>query len=1192
MLLERLDLKAFGRFTDISLELNSGSRNFHLIYGPNEAGKSTSLRAVTSLLFGMEANTNDCFLHRPADIRVGGVLLNPDTGERLECVRRRGRKQTLRDADDRDPISSEQMNQFLGGVGRETFETRFGLSYEALVAGGQAIAKGGGDLGEILFAAGAGVGQLRKLQDDFEDAASGLFAPRSSKATINAVLMSMDDDRKAMKALQVSTSTYEALRADLESQQSSGKQLKEQLTRSVKNLELLKSYRDAVSIIPSWRAAKEELDRFHHVPRLSAEFVTQRHDAHSALEISKAQREKLQDRLKTLRQREKKFRPDMTLLQCELQVQGVFQQIAIHEKSGQELQNAIKELQELDVAVNDLLTTLTKLLPADGVGSGDEVAPDEKLLNRYRLHASSLLRMRDLTQQHKTLLLREKEAGDSLSSARVRLERIDQQLSVIGEIDDPIFLTGLLESVGKPGMIAETIARQRDQCGKVQLECEHALASLTGFRGQLHKALEIDLPSQSLVNEFSEKIEEAKTRAREHELNMQQRFAELEQVESQLADSVANREFPSEDEIAEATAKRDALIDKFTQDPASHTEAGGLAGEGWIMELRELIREVDQLLHERFQHATAIQQRMSLKRQRDHLKALLGQQEKRLEELQDSYADLVARWEATWISVGVRAGSVSEMQQWSEKHLALRQLAASLDEEESRLSRLLTAAMRDVERLNEAIGLKVSNESGQFEAAQPTLFEHRIEDELISIWDQVARVRSEREEAWKNYQALLQRRGNLMEDLPELEMRLANAVDELKSWGEAWKKSGVDLIDIDGFDAGVAGVWLEQLSQLNHLFHRRDELDLAINQLQEERAEFIQSVNDLGTQLGEEVDSAENVILFIQATYRRVQTQREMQQSLKDCEEEIGEIELKMIDADTQLASAEASLKRLCSEAGVESIDELPEIEKQSRAKMELEAKFKGFDEDLRKLAADQHFERFIEAASEQTSAVWGLEIDKANQNRESIQSSSDQNLIDTGAVENELSKVDGDAKASDLRQKMELAAGQIRNDAEVYLIKRLGFKLLHQAIEHYRQRNQSPVLSLGEKYFTELTCGEYVELRPDYDATGKATLQAVHRSGQVKSVGEMSTGTADALYLALRLSSLQHQMENGKAIPVVIDDCLIQLDDQRALAALRALSELSTKTQVILFTHHQHLIDLARGGLDEDAVVIHQLGV
>ncbi len=87
-----------------------------------------------------------------------------------------------------------------------------------------------------------------------------------------------------------------------------------------------------------------------------------------------------------------------------------------------------------------------------------------------------------------------------------------------------------------------------------------------------------------------------------------------------------------------------------------------------------------------------------------------------------------------------------------------------------------------------------------------------------------------------------------------------------------------------------------------------------------------------------------------------------------------------------------------------------------------------------------------------------------------------------------------------------------------------------------------------------------------------------------------MSTGTADALYLSLRLASLSHQLSHGPAIPLVVDDCLIQLDDARCVAALKALSELSTQTQVILFTHHQHLIELAQDHLAADAFHVHRL--
>jgi uncharacterized protein YhaN len=133
-------------------------------------------------------------------------------------------------------------------------------------------------------------------------------------------------------------------------------------------------------------------------------------------------------------------------------------------------------------------------------------------------------------------------------------------------------------------------------------------------------------------------------------------------------------------------------------------------------------------------------------------------------------------------------------------------------------------------------------------------------------------------------------------------------------------------------------------------------------------------------------------------------------------------------------------------------------------------------------------------------------------------------------------------------------------------------------------------VIALANHYFQQLTCGDYIELRPDYDADGVTTLYGIPRSGDPVPAAGMSTGTADALYLALRLASMQHQMQDGKTVPVVIDDCLIQLDDARAVAALQAFSELSARTQVILFTHHQHLCQLASQHLQPHEFHLHRL--
>ena len=197
MIIQRLDLKAFGLFTDLSIDLSAGPRRFHLVYGPNESGKSTSLRAITSLLFGMSHSSEDSYLHSNTRLRVGGLLVDR-SGQTLECVRRRGRKGTLRDAADDLPIDDDVLREMLGGIDRDAFSGRFGLSHDELTAGGEAILRGDGDLGEILFAAGAGVGRLRDIQSELDEASGKLFAPRASR-TINSAISELDKKRKELR---------------------------------------------------------------------------------------------------------------------------------------------------------------------------------------------------------------------------------------------------------------------------------------------------------------------------------------------------------------------------------------------------------------------------------------------------------------------------------------------------------------------------------------------------------------------------------------------------------------------------------------------------------------------------------------------------------------------------------------------------------------------------------------------------------------------------------------------------------------------------------------------------------------------------------------------------------------------------------------------------------------------------------
>lgn len=71
--------------------------------------------------------------------------------------------------------------------------------------------------------------------------------------------------------------------------------------------------------------------------------------------------------------------------------------------------------------------------------------------------------------------------------------------------------------------------------------------------------------------------------------------------------------------------------------------------------------------------------------------------------------------------------------------------------------------------------------------------------------------------------------------------------------------------------------------------------------------------------------------------------------------------------------------------------------------------------------------------------------------------------------------------------------------------------------------------------------------------------------------------GTADQLYLALRVASVEDYLNRADALPFVTDDLFINFDDARAAAGLKVMSQVAAKTQVLFFTHHQHLVDMAK---------------
>ena len=128
-------------------------------------------------------------------------------------------------------------------------------------------------------------------------------------------------------------------------------------------------------------------------------------------------------------------------------------------------------------------------------------------------------------------------------------------------------------------------------------------------------------------------------------------------------------------------------------------------------------------------------------------------------------------------------------------------------------------------------------------------------------------------------------------------------------------------------------------------------------------------------------------------------------------------------------------------------------------------------------------------------------------------------------------------------------------------------------------QSRFSPLLGeTAGRIMGRLTAGRYEKLAFDksLDASAQTKDEPVSRS-----VLSLSAGTADQIYLALRLAVCALILPEENACPLILDDTLCNFDDTRAYLALDYLKELSRNRQILLFTCHAREADYFRGSTD-----------
>ena len=161
------------------------------------------------------------------------------------------------------------------------------------------------------------------------------------------------------------------------------------------------------------------------------------------------------------------------------------------------------------------------------------------------------------------------------------------------------------------------------------------------------------------------------------------------------------------------------------------------------------------------------------------------------------------------------------------------------------------------------------------------------------------------------------------------------------------------------------------------------------------------------------------------------------------------------------------------------------------------------------------------------------------------------------------------DGTLSNLEQQRANLATKIWHEVQEWLRYQLAIQWINKALAGASPDRYPTIIRQATQYFALLTGHRYSQI--DLTADG---IKVVRRDQEVFLVEELSQGTAEQLYIALRLGFVT-VMSDQVNFPVIIDDGFVNFDNVRRQRMLTLLEKIAEKNQVIYFTADDRIKDL-----------------
>ncbi|MEM7408391.1 MAG: AAA family ATPase [Pseudomonadota bacterium] len=1188
MRIQQLLIAAYGPFSDCVLDWRGAP--LQIVFGANEAGKSSALRALGDWRFGFPRRTSDNFRHPNNQLQIAARCVTA-TNESVLLVRYKRDRESLWATPPAPPdgagtdVHQQHLRadgaasvgsltpaphleaELAAGLTRREYESMFGLDHQRLRAGGEALMRGEGELGSALFAASAGTVSVQHVLAELEQAAGQWFKPRATTAPVNVARKGYLDSRRRVREVEVKPGQWRALKQ-------SHTQAAEQLVEAEKDLEEVRGRHVEASLL---RSLAPSLQRFDDVrdriaalgglPELANDAAERRVGAETELAQARAAIARADEELAGLHDLLRDLTVDENMLAAAAPVDRLKAQLDGIAREREALATQSAQLEACRAEARELLARMT-----DPSGAALSAFPKPSQTDERAL-LEKLDAISAAEPELHSLANREKQLQRTLQSILAETAAVPLPPATAW----PALKTALRNAASLDVERTRTLTAQLDER---RLQQQRALTKL-GVD---------DLATLTAARPLSAaRIEQETERRRQRRGAKQQQRAdadritdEISNVTAELSSLEAVGEVPTLQAVHDARRSRDAAwaalrsnwshaVDEparpETDPPLSFDDRTGIV-DTYEAAVNHADRQADRLREDSARaaaHAHARTRFEHLNGQHAGVLQRLGQLEAERDAEQDAWMQRLA--DAALPAIP-EPELLRDWQHLRDEALSLADALAALQTERAELLKRETSAAQQL--------VSALNDCGH-RGADGTV------DELVTLANSVDQQLSEAE---IKAATQAQHRAAAERDLATLRLERESTAAELNQHRQAiaWQcnQLGVD----PGAPVSVIQARLRECERGEILRSRAAELDTSIQMSATLLSAFDRDAADLAGLVSDALSvRPEDIVTTLSG---RLASARDKAQRRAEAERLGVRLNRERETAAELEESARSTLAGLCEAAGVSAPTALPALELRVAEKQRLETELAQLDRQLRAGWSDD-IASLRKRLDGRSVAALDTEIDVIDTQVEAGKQAAEQARRSEELARRELEKVDTSDRAAAARADAEHAAASLSRGAERWMRLRLAHALLGEAGKRFRERAQGPMMSSAGRLFERMTNGRYCRLHAD--GSGAETSLVAERTDRRRvPVGAMSEGTADQLYLSLRLAALSLKSGAHDGMPLVLDDILITSDDERAHAMLRALSEFAAERQVLLFTHHAHLLELAAEALPADAFNVQTL--